>query len=142
MGTEGVILLDTHALLWLAQGEARLGVEARLRIEAEAVTRSVLVSAISFWEIAMLHKKQRIMLDQPTQDWTKAALAGPGIRLAPFEPAIAVAVGEMRAGIHGDPADRILIATARHHGAPLLTADEKILAYAAAGHVQAIDARG
>jgi PIN domain nuclease of toxin-antitoxin system len=61
------------------------------------------------------------------------------IRLIPLEPAIAVEAGELEE-LHGDPADRIIIATARHFSAPLLTADRAILAYGAAGHVEAIDA--
>ena len=63
------------------------------------------------------------------------------IRLEPISPSIAIDAGQLPGGIHGDPADRIIIATSRHLGCPLLTTDRKILAYAAIGHLKAIDAR-
>jgi PIN domain nuclease of toxin-antitoxin system len=139
LGTWSVILLDTHVLVWFFQGDPRMGVNARERAEAARRAEGIGVSAISPWEIAMLVEKKRMSLGRPTGDWINKALAKDGINLVPLEPAIAVEAGGL-AGLHGDPADRIIIATARHHGAPLLTVDRAILAYGAAGHVQAIDA--
>jgi PIN domain nuclease of toxin-antitoxin system len=69
-----------------------------------------------------------------------ATLALPGVRLAPLEAAIAVASVSLPGNLHPDPADRIIVATARHHGWPLVSADSAILDYARAGHVQALDA--
>ncbi len=102
-------------------------------------TEGVGISAITPWEIAMLISKKRLSLGKPTEHWVKAALSRDGISLMPLEPAIAVAAGEL-GGLHGDPADRIIIATARYNDAPLLTADRTILEYATTGQVQTIDA--
>jgi PIN domain nuclease of toxin-antitoxin system len=103
------------------------------------IAEGIGVSTISLWEVAMLVEKKRMSLGRPTGDWVDKALANDGIKLMPLEPAIAVEAGEL-AGLHGDPADRIIIATARHHDSPLLTVDRAILAYAAQGHLKAIDA--
>ena len=97
------------------------------------------ISAISFWEIAMLVSKKRIRLGRSTIEWVRRALAIEGMDLIPIEPAIAVRAGELP-GLHGDPADRILIATARVQKCPLMTSDQRIIAYGKAGHVQVIDA--
>ena len=88
----------------------------------------------------MLVEKKRFLIAQPLQVWIDTALSQPGIGLAAVTPPIAVDAG-LLSGIHGDPADRILIATARALGCPLMTADERILAYAEKGHLKATDAR-
>jgi PIN domain nuclease of toxin-antitoxin system len=132
-----VILLDTHVLIWFVQADLLLGRQARERIET--CKEGIGVSAITPWEVAMLVGKKRVSLGRPVGDWIQRTLAQDNVRLIPLEPAIAVEAGELE-GLHGDPADRIIIATARHHGAPLLTADRAILGYGAAGHVEAIDA--
>jgi PIN domain nuclease of toxin-antitoxin system len=138
LGTWSVILLDTHVLVWFLQADPSLGVNAKERMEAAQAAEGFGVSVISFWEIAMLVEKKRMSLGRQTGDWVNKALATNGINLVPLEPAIAVEAGEL-AGLHGDPADRIIIATARRHDCPLLTADRAILAYGAAGHLQTID---
>jgi PIN domain nuclease of toxin-antitoxin system len=132
-----VILLDTHVLIWFVQADPALGVQAREMIET--CEEALGVSAITPWEVAMLVGKKRVSLGRSAGDWVKRALALDSIRLIPLEPAIAVTAGELE-GMHGDPADRIIIATAGHYDAPLLTADRAILAYGAAGHVETIDA--
>jgi PIN domain nuclease of toxin-antitoxin system len=134
-----VILLDTHVLIWFVQADQALGARARERIEAARRAEGLGVSAITPWEVAMLVGKKRVSLGRPPGNWVSRVLGLSGIRLMPLDPAIAVAAGEL-ADLHGDPADRIIIATARHHEAPLLTADRAILGYGAAGHVEAIDA--
>jgi PIN domain nuclease of toxin-antitoxin system len=134
-----VILLDTHVLIWFVQADQALGAQAKERIEICRHSEGVGISAITPWEVAMLVGKKRVSLGRSVGDWIGRTLALSGIRLMPLDPAIAVAAGEL-AGLHGDPADRIIIATARHHEAPLLTADRAILGYGAAGHVEAIDA--
>lgn len=136
------VLLDTHALVWLVAGDARLSAEARESIEAAAAQRSVHVSAITPWEIAMLVAKGRLVLDRDVMEWVQATLALPGLRMAPLEPAVAVASTRLPGELHGDPADRLIVATARHLGATLVTADAALLAYARLGHVQALPAGG
>ena len=134
-----MILLDTHVLVWFMQGDPCLGAKAKKRIEAARHGEGVRVSAITPWEISMLAAKGRLTLGRPTGEWIRSALATDGIEIAPLDPAIAVEAGEL-ASLHGDPADRIIAATAHHHDAVLMTADRPVLAYAAKGHVQAIDA--
>lgn len=135
-----MILLDTHVIVWFMQGDPRLGEKARNRIEMARRSEGVGISAITPWEIAMLAGKGRLSLGRPASEWVRQTLETDGVRLAPLDPVIAVEAGEL-AGLHGDPADRIIIATARHHDAALVTAHRTILDQAAAGHVRAIDAR-
>ena len=134
------VVLDTHVLVWLAEGDARLGAGAQQRIEQAAAAGQVWVSAITPWEIGMLVAKGRLVLARDVQDWVDEVLGLPGLRLAPLEPAIAIASTRLPAELHGDPADRLIVATARHLGAALVTADEALLRYAVAGHLQAVAA--
>ncbi len=129
------LLLDTHALVWLAVGDARLSAAARKRIESAAQHQQLWVSAITPWEIGMLVAKGRLVLDRDVMDWVGAALALPGIRLAPLDPAVAVASTRLPGELHGDPADRLIVATARHLGATLVTADAALLSYGRRRHV-------
>lgn len=89
----------------------------------------------------MLVDKGKISLHMRPLDWMKAVLEQPGIRVEPIAPIIAIDAGSLPGNIHGDPADRLIIATARHLACPLLTTDGKIIAYAEEGHLEAIDAR-
>lgn len=85
--------------------------------------------------------KGRLVLDRDVMDWLQAALALPGIRVAPLEPALAVASARLHGELHGDLADRLIVATARHLGATLVAADAALLAYGQLGHVGALSAR-
>jgi len=135
-----VIVLDTHVLVWAVNDERRLGAEARAAIAAAGETDEIGISAITPWEIALLAESGRLRLAQEAGAWIRAALALPGIRLLPIDPAIATDSARLPGALRADPADRLLVATARQCGAPLLTADFAILSYAAGGHVQTIDA--
>jgi PIN domain nuclease of toxin-antitoxin system len=116
-----VIVLDTHAWIWAVSDPDRLSRPARTRIGA---ARSVGVAAVSMWELAMLVAKKRIALDRDTLRWIRDALTGPKMALLPLTPEIAVlSVG---IGLHGDPSDRMIVATALEHGADLVTADASI----------------
>ncbi|CUS43298.1 MAG: type II toxin-antitoxin system VapC family toxin [Pseudomonadota bacterium] len=133
-----MILLDTHVLLWLVEGGKSLGAKARKRIEADV--GDVHLSAMSFWEIAMLADKRRIALSMPQTQWTERLLGLGHFKVAPVDAAIAGDAGALPGDIHGDPCDRLIVATARWLGCPLLTVDRHILDYADKGHVEAIDA--
>ena len=135
-----MILLDTNILLLMAEGDNRLGSKARRRIDAEVAARNVIVSAISFWEIGMLIEKSRISLSMPLADFAEMLVQRREIKLVSVDARIAIETANLPPGLHGDPGDRILVATARHLACPLATTDGKILAYAAQGHAQAIDA--
>lgn len=135
-----MIVLDTHVLIWAVEDERRLGADARAAITAAEQADGLGVSAITPWEIALLAEKGRLRLTREVREWLMAALALPGIELLPIEPAIATESVRLPGAFHADPADRLIVATARHYGAPLLTADYAIVSYAAGSHVQTIDA--
>jgi len=134
------LLLDTHVLVWLILGEAGLGAKARAALRVAARQDRLLVAAITPWEIAMLVSKKRIELDRDVMDWVRDALATPGLTLVPLEPEIAVASTRLPFAMHADPADRMLVATARQLGATLVTADKALLGAAGKGHFRAVDA--
>jgi PIN domain nuclease of toxin-antitoxin system len=136
-----VILLDTNVVLWIVSGDVRLGREAQEIVERASSAREVAVSAISFWEIGLLLSKRRIDLAMPLADFAAAIAQERSFRVIPVDAAVAVEAGSLPPGIHGDPGDRILIATARALGCPLVTADRQILSYASKGQVAVIDAR-
>ncbi len=121
------LLLDTHALLWWQAGSERLSDKARMRI---TVAKRVLVSPISCWEVAMLVYKGRVRLDRPTAAWVRDLLVQDRIGLAELTPAVAVAAAELP-DFHGDPADRVLYATARSLQADLLSKDRQLQDYGA-----------
>ena len=135
------VLLDTHVWVWYVENEA--GQFSR-RIEPlieRAVRRGgVVVSAISVWEVAMLEAARRLELAVEVRAWVGRALAFPGVRLQGLSPSIAIESTRLPGPIHRDPADRMLIATARRLGATLVTCDERILAYAKKGYVRTVDA--
>ena len=87
------------------------------------------MSVISIWEIAMLEANGRLNFFRSVEEWTRLALTYPGIRLLDLNPEIAIASTRLPPPFHKDPADRILVATARFWGVPILTEDSKILAY-------------
>ena len=136
-----MILLDTHVLIWSLQDAAALGPEARILLDEEILAEGLMISAITVWEIALLAKKSRIVLGMDVLKWIEDVLALPGLILGALDPPIAVGSVMLPGDLHNDPADRIIIATARQHNLPLLTADQAILDYGAAGHVNVIDAR-
>jgi len=135
------LLLDTHVWVWYVEDEARQ-FSRRLEplIEGAVQRGEVVVSAISVWEIALLEAARRIELSVDVRAWVGRALAFPGVRLKGLSPSIAIESTRLPGQFHRDPADRILIATARLLGAALVTCDERILAYAKRGHVRIVDA--
>lgn len=141
--TRGRLVLDTHVWVWAAEGMTdRLHSAAAVAIEAAARTSTLAVSAISVWELAMLVKRQRLRLATAVGSWIEASLRPPGVRIIPVGTAIALdSVQLPDFDQHTDPADRLIIATARRHGT-LMTCDEALLEWSAAHkHVQVIDAR-
>ena len=135
-----MILLDTHVVVWSVEGHRRLGVAAGGGIEEARRTDRVGISAITPWEIALLVEKGRLHLALEVGAWMETLLGARGIDLLPVEPAIALDSVRLPGDFHADPADRLIVATARYWRAPLLTADQAILDYAADGHMQAMDA--
>ena len=135
-----LVLLDTHAWVWLLNGNPKISQKAIKVIERSLTEEAVLLSAISPWEVAMLVGKGRLTLDRDVGEWVQAAVGIPGIRIEPITPEIAVASTRLPGNIHPDPADRLIAATARHLGAVLVTDDQLLLDYGAAGHLNVIKA--
>ena len=118
-----MILLDTHAWIWWTASPARLSSRARAAIDAAA---EVGVSVISVWELATLVAKRRLELDRDVLAWVRQALALPRVALVPLTPEIAVASASLAPEFPGDPADRILAATAKALGARLVSKDARL----------------
>ena len=121
-----MILLDTHSLVWMDQDDIKLGPQSRALIEQNFQTDCVAVSAISFWECALLQSRRRLVLPSEVGQWRGELLANGLIELTLDGP-IAILSVQLDTE-HKDPADRFIAATAIRHGATLITADEKLLA--------------
>lgn len=134
------MVLDTHTLVWLLAGDRRISPDVVEVVWQAAAMNQVFVSAITPWEIAMLVAKNKLAFVCDVRTWLDEALSQPGITLTPLLPAIAVDSVRLPGAIHGDPADRIIVATARHLRATLVTADAKLLAYGHSGHAAVLDA--
>jgi PIN domain nuclease of toxin-antitoxin system len=114
----GAAVLDTHAWIWISAGAAEAAPLASFR------GRSI-VSAISVWEVSMLATKGRLKLTPDLDGWLSSNLRAP-VELEPISPAICITSCRLT-DFHGDPADRLIVATAIHLGLPLITTDKKII---------------
>ena len=119
-------LLDTHVLIWWLQGDGRLSAEQRTIISGASVESPLRVSDISLWEVATLHDSGRIELLIPVREWLEKAVAPPLVRRQGISPAIAAETAALPSWFQRDPADRVIVATARILGATLLTQDRRI----------------
>jgi PIN domain nuclease of toxin-antitoxin system len=129
------VLLDTCAAVWLANGDAMAALAMEAIVQA-GLTDGILVSPVSAWEIGLLSKNPNgpsFMPDPKT--WFARLMAGPGIRETALTPAIAIDSSFLPGAFHADPGDRLIVATARHLGVPVVTRDRLILAYGKAGGV-------
>jgi PIN domain nuclease of toxin-antitoxin system len=127
-----MIVLDTHIWVWWVHGEDKLPPEHKAYIQ-DNESAGLGISAISCWEVAKLVEHGRLNLPVPVGEWLSQALAYPGMRLLELTPQIAVESTQLPGTFHRDPADQIIVATARVYDRPLVTLDGKILAYQ---HVQ------
>jgi PIN domain nuclease of toxin-antitoxin system len=134
------LLLDTHVWLWLLQGNSRLRSAARSAIGRAASVGGLRIAAITVWEVALLSARGRVVLGQPMVPWIEEALAGSGVAVEPLSPRVAAESWELPDGFHADPADRMIVATARITNARLMTRDRRILDYAERGHLTAVSA--
>ena len=123
-----MIVLDTHIWVWWVQGDPQLSADRRQAIQASEAA-GLGVSAISVWEVAKLVAGKRIDFGRSASEWISTALAYPGISLIPLTPEIAVESCNLPGAIHRDPADQIIVATARVMACPLMSVDAKIAAY-------------
>ncbi len=134
------VVLDTHILVWLIAGDRRLSPAVVEVVQQAADMNQAFVSAITPWEIAMLVSKSKLTFVCDVQTWLDEALSLPGITLVPLTTEIAVDSVRLPGILHGDPADRIITATARRLRATLVTADAELLTYGRSGHVAVLDA--
>jgi PIN domain nuclease of toxin-antitoxin system len=118
-----MIILDTHAWIWWVSDPGRLGRKAARVVRSARVLG---VAAISCWEVATLVEKGRIRLDRSPLDWIEDALALPRVELFPLTPAVAVRAAQLGPVFPGDPADRLIAATALVQSASLITKDERL----------------
>jgi PIN domain nuclease of toxin-antitoxin system len=126
-------LLDTHAWVWWVTDDRRLSPSARRTIERDQATDLLALSLISIWEVAKKVEKGQLVLDRPVDDWLDLATARPGLHLAELTRPILSESCRLPPPFHGDPADQIIVATARDRDAVIVTKDEKIRRY---GHVR------
>jgi PIN domain nuclease of toxin-antitoxin system len=129
-----VILLDTHVWVWWVQNDPRMGACTE-KLDLAPPTE-VIVSAISCWEVAVLHSRGRLTFDCSLDEWLHAGLHESAVSIVNVTPEIAVESVRLPGDFHRDPADRMLVATARILNCGLLTEDRRILEYP---HVNALD---
>ena len=131
-----MIVLDTHVLIWWVNDSKQLLSPGKRAIN-KALKRGeeILISSISAWEIIMLVKKDRLTLTMDVNDWIVTTAAIESVRYIPVDNTVAMQSVVLPGEFHSDPADRMIVALARHYSASLVTADQRILAY---GHVKTI----
>ena len=122
------LMLDTHIWVWHVMGDKRLSRGHDALLEENEIN-GLGVSVISCWDVANLVRLGRLRFPLPVMAWLEQALAYPGIRLLPLTPRIAVEATQLPEPFHRDPADRLLVATARVHGVPIVTVDAAICSY-------------
>ena len=134
-----MILLDTCAIIWMIDDQPMSG-RSQAAIREAALYAGVLVSPVSAWEVGLLATRvHRPLTFRPSPAaWFAILLSRPGVALTPLDPGAAIEAAFLPGDLPRDPADRLLVATARHLGVPLVTRDQRMLAYAEQGHVQAI----
>jgi len=122
-----VILLDTHVALWLVADSSSLGRRTRKIAKQAAASDQLAISAVSFWELALLIAKGRLRPPETAKEMRRRILSAGAVEL-PLTGEVAVLAAELE-GLHADPADRFIAATAIAHNATLVTADERLLGW-------------
>ena len=130
-----MIVLDTHTMVWWVSGDPLLSKRARTAIEREQPDGDIIVSSISAWEIAMLVERGKLVLSMDVGSWLSTVAQIDAVRFLPVEVEVATKSVDLPGDFHKDPADRMIVATARKLAVPLVTKDDKIRAYA---HVKTI----
>jgi len=131
-----MIVMDTHILVWLDQGNSLLGQSARSELDNALKSESLAVSAITFWELSMLQRKGRIQLPS-IRSW-RNEMSDMGLMEIPVDGECGINSNELT-DFHPDPADRLIVATAMKNDATLITADERILNWG--GKLRRLDGR-
>ena len=125
-----MVVIDTHILVWWVSDSSTLSTAAKRTIKSTlSKNGDILISSISAWEIAMLVEKGRLVLSMDVESWLDEVAQIDGVRFLPIDNEIGVKSTALPGDFHKDPADRMIVATARKFAMPLITADEKILQY-------------
>ncbi len=132
------MLLDTHVAVWLAEGNSRLKSSSISLIESSFHKGQLCLSSISAWEIGLLVCRNKLDFGQPPLVWFADFVERFRINVIDLTPEIAINSSYLPGKFHGDPADRMLVATAMTHAAVIVTADRNIVSYGAQGFVQVI----
>lgn len=130
-----MIILDTHVLVWWIGQPDKLSKKAKYQLDIAISKNEILVSSISVWEIYLLVKRNRLKLTMDIDIWMERVEALPFLRFVPVDNKIAAKSVSLADPLHGDPADRIIIATSLVENALLVTGDKRILHYP---HVQSL----
>lgn len=126
-----MLLLDTHVWVWAVEGDTRrIGRRARSLLSRAESQNALRISTATIFEVAALHTSGRLGLARPLERWIDEAVAAPAMRVSPVPAAVAMDAGTIPRAALADPIDRILVATARHLDATLVTSDRAILDYA------------
>ncbi len=120
------VLLDTHVWLWWILGSNRLPARERVALARVASGAALRLAPVRLWEAQMLHAKGRLTLDRPFAVWIRDAAAAAVVEIAPLDVEVVVALDGLPASFHGDPAARLIVATARAHRVRLATHDRAI----------------
>ena len=123
-----MLVLDTHIWVWWVDESPQLSARHTQLIQDNEPS-GLGISAISCWEVAKLVEYGRLQLECAIEEWMEQAVAYPGIELLPLTPQIAIESTKLPGNFHRDPADQIIVATARVHDLPILTVDRLILDY-------------
>ncbi len=134
------LILDTHVFVWLLNGNATISTATRNIIQKTLSNGNVYISAISCWEIAMLEERKRIILTEPCLQWINEGLSHSGVQVLPLSAEISVESCNLPGNPHGDPSDKIIIASARLTNSHLITKDNAIIAYSKQHHVNVLKA--
>ena len=120
------VLLDTHVWVWWLSGNGRLSAREREALDKLAESSELCLSAISLWEVQMAYEKGRFRPQDPFETWLRAAAGADVVQLVPLDIRVAVALNSLPKRFHKDPADRLIVATARAHAMVLATWDATI----------------
>lgn len=142
-GYDGPLLLDTHIWVWHVEGDAsQVDGETTALLDRSGARSQLLVSDISYWEVAVKAAKGKICFAVDAAAWLQRAERAPGIRFRPLDRAVLLSSTRLAGAAHGDPADRMLIALAQLESIPLVTANRLIVEYARANPgTPVVDAR-
>lgn len=124
-----MIVLDTHVWLWWLHDPARLSQAAEELIQQEQASGTLIISAISVWEVAVKVQSGKLAIPMDIYRWYESARSYPATIIEPLSPLDAIASTQLPGNFHKDQADRIIISLARRLAVPLLTCDRKILDY-------------